>query len=388
MKPKKNNFTTINKEANKIWSSSVSALEQTTNDSINKAYSSMSSSQKEAAKVQRDAAARLFEDQESALKNIKKGGIRNPSLSELGNNIIWGIYNAKALVDNSKTREEKNNAGNAVYSLERSLEELYSIIEIGKDTDAIFMNEYFGLEGSKNPGQAGGMALVGRDTLEWCKTMSIRGGLAGDDAKETYYVGEDGDIRLKYTGKILNGKTVDKPALVWLNYDPGIVLDLKGENIKMLQTPSSLDVNGEPVSIIDNSLQYNDAYLMLDKKYFETSADGKTQTEFIPANMAKILNDTKSRSSAKASALLAEYDQANRVWRNNFGMPEDLNFSVAPNGNNIDKNQQIEFQKLMFESLKPLIPTVAVGLTTEVIKEEEVKPEIVEEEALTADQFN
>ena len=388
MEPKKNNFTTINKEANKIWSSSVSALEQTTNDSINKAYSSMSSSQKEAAKVQRDAAARLFEDQESALKNIKKGGIRNPSLSELGNNIIWGIYNAKALVDNSKTREEKNNAGNAVYSLERSLEELYSIIEIGKDTDAIFMNEYFGLEGSKNPGQAGGMALVGRDTLEWCKTMSIRGGLAGDDAKETYYVGEDGDIRLKYTGKILNGKTVDKPALVWLNYDPGIVLDLKGENIKMLQTPSSLDVNGEPVSIIDNSLQYNDAYLMLDKKYFETSADGKTQTEFIPANMAKILNDTKSRSSAKASALLAEYDQANRVWRNNFGMPEDLNFSVAPNGNNIDKNQQIEFQKLMFESLKPLIPTVAVGLTTEVIKEEEVKPEIVEEVELTADQFN
>ena len=387
MEPKKNNFTTINKEANKIWSSSVSALEQTTNDSINKAYSSMSSSQKEAAKVQRDAAARLFEDQESALKNIKKGGIRNPSLSELGNNIIWGIYNAKALVDNSKTREEKNNAGNAVYSLERSLEELYSIIEIGKDTDAIFMNEYFGLEGSKNPGQAGGMALVGRDTLEWCKTMSIRGGLAGDDAKETYYVGEDGDIRLKYTGKILNGKTVDKPALVWLNYDPGIVLDLKGENIKMLQTPSSLDVNGEPVSIIDNSLQYNDAYLMLDKKYFETSADGKTQTEFIPANMAKILNDTKSRSSAKASALLAEYDQANRVWRNNFGMPEDLNFSVAPNGNNIDKNQQIEFQKLMFESLKPLIPTVAVGLTTEVIKEE-VKPEIVEEVELTADQFN
>tara|TARA_B110000285_G_C15047795_1_gene575292 strand:+ start:229 stop:1395 length:1167 start_codon:yes stop_codon:yes gene_type:complete len=388
MEPKKNNFTTINKEANKIWSSSVSALEQTTNDSINKAYSSMSSSQKEAAKVQRDVAARLFEDQESALKNIKKGGIRNPSLSELGNNIIWGIYNAKALVDNSKTREEKNNAGNAVYSLERSLEELYSIIEIGKDTDAVFMNEYFGLEGSKNPGQAGGMALVGRDTLEWCKTMSIRGGLAGDDAKETYYVGEDGDIRLKYTGKILNGKIVDKPALVWLNYDPGIVLDLKGENIKMLQKPSSLDINGEPVSIIDNSLQYNDAYLMLDKKYFETSADGKTQTEFIPANMAKILNDTKSRSSAKASALLAEYDQANRVWRNNFGMPEDLNFSVAPNGNNIDKNQQIEFQKLMFESLKPLLPTVAVGLTTEVIKEEEVKPEMVEKEALTADQFN
>jgi hypothetical protein len=63
-------------------------------------------------------------------------------------------------------------------------------------------------------------------------------------------------------------------------------------------------------------------------------------------------------------------------------------FSVAPNGNNVDKNQQIEFQKLMFESLKPLLPTVAVGATTEVVKE--VKPEATEvvEEELTVDQFN
>jgi hypothetical protein len=103
--------------------------------------------------------------------------------------------------------------------------------------------------------------------------------------------------------------------------------------------------------------------------------------------MAKILNDTKSRSSAKASALLADYNEANRVWRNNFGMPEDLKFSVAPNGNNVDKDQQVEFQKLMFSSLKPLLPTVAVGVTTEVVKEE-VQPEMVEEEVLTADQFN
>ena len=68
-------------------------------------------------------------------------------------------------------------------------------------------------------------------------------------------------------------------------------------------------------------------------------------------------------------------------------MPEDLIFSVAPNGNNVDKNQQIEFQKLMFGSLKPLLPTVAVGATTEVVKEE-VQPEMVEEVELTADQFN
>jgi len=68
-------------------------------------------------------------------------------------------------------------------------------------------------------------------------------------------------------------------------------------------------------------------------------------------------------------------------------MPEDLKFSVAPNGNNVDKDQQVEFQKLMFSSLKPLLPTVAVGVTTEVVKEE-VQPEMVEEEVLTADQFN
>jgi hypothetical protein len=62
-------------------------------------------------------------------------------------------------------------------------------------------------------------------------------------------------------------------------------------------------------------------------------------------------------------------------------------FSVAPNGNNVDKNQQIEFQKLMFESLKPLLPTVAVGATTEVVQEQP-KPEVIEEVEITADQFN
>ena len=387
MEPKKNNFTTINNEANKIWNNSVSALEQTTSDSISKAYKSMSSSQKEAANVQKDTAFKFFNDTEAALKNIKKGGIKNPSLGQLGNSLIWGIYYAEAKLENAKSKKEANEANNAIHTLNKSLEELYAVIELGKDTDSMFMVEYFGLEDTKNPGQPGGMALVGRDTLEWCKTMVIRSGLAGDNAKEEYYVGNDGDIRLRYTGEILDGRSVDHPAIQWLSYDPGVILDLKGENIKMLQEPSSMDQNGEPVSILDKSMQYNDAYLLLDKKYMEISKDGKTQTEFIPANMSKILNDTKSRSSAKATALLAKYDEANRAWRNNFGMPEDLIFSVAPNGNNVDKNQQIEFQKLMFGSLKPLLPTVAVGATTEVVKEE-VQPEMVEEVELTADQFN
>ena len=56
MEPKKNDFTIINNEANKIWNNSVSALEQTTSDSISKAYKSMSSSQKSSA-VKRKRAA-------------------------------------------------------------------------------------------------------------------------------------------------------------------------------------------------------------------------------------------------------------------------------------------------------------------------------------------
>jgi hypothetical protein len=89
-----NNFARINKEANKIWQNALSGLEKSTSESISKAYASMSPSQKEAARVQRNVAARLFNDQESALNNIKKGGIKNPSLAELGNNLIWGIYHA------------------------------------------------------------------------------------------------------------------------------------------------------------------------------------------------------------------------------------------------------------------------------------------------------
>ena len=387
MEAKQNTFTSVNKEANKIWTSAIGDLGLDTVESINKNKASMSASQKEAATVQRNISAKLFDNQEEALNNIKKGGIRNPSLAKLGNDLIWGIYYSDAAVAQAKTRQERNEASVALSKLNKSLQELYKIIEIGKDTDAIFMQEYFGLEGSKNPGQPGGMALVGRDTPLWCKTMAIRSGLAGNSASEEYIVGDNSEIRLRYTGSILNGEVVDKPALTWLAYDPGVVLDLKGENIKMLQAPSTLNVDGEQVGIIDNSLQYNDAYLLLDQKYMEVSKDGKTQTEFIPANMAKIVYDTKARSAARANALLNDYQEANRVWRNNFNMEEDLKFAVAANGKNVDAGQQAEFQELMFGSLKPLLPTVAVGATTEVVKEE-VQPEMVEEVELTADQFN
>ena len=387
MEAKQNTFTSVNKEANKIWTSAIGDLGLDTVESINKNKASMSASQKEAATVQRNISAKLFDNQEEALNNIKKGGIRNPSLAKLGNDLIWGIYYSDAAVAQAKTRQERNEASVALSKLNKSLQELYKIIEIGKDTDAIFMQEYFGLEGSKNPGQPGGMALVGRDTPLWCKTMAIRSGLAGNSASEEYIVGDNSEIRLRYTGSILNGEVVDKPALTWLAYDPGVVLDLKDENIKMLQAPSALNAEGEQVGIIDNSLQYNDAYLLLDQKYMEVSKDGKTQTEFIPANMAKIVYDTKARSAARANALLNDYQEANRVWRNNFNMEEDLKFAVAANGKNVDAGQQAEFQELMFGSLKPLLPTVAVGATTEVVKEE-VQPEMVEEVELTADQFN
>jgi len=387
MEAKQSNFTSVSKEANELWTSAIDNLGVDTAESIRKNKASMSASQEEAATTQRDVAARLFDDQEEALKNIKKGGINNPSLSKLGNDLIWGIYHADTAVAQAGTREERNDAGVALSSLNKSLTELYQIIEIGKDTDAMFMVEYFGLEDAKNPGQAEGMALVGRDTPVWCKTMAIRNGLAGDDAAEEYYIGDDGEIRLKYVGSLLDGMTVDKPALTWLAYDPGVILNLKAENIKMLQTPSSLDIDGKQVSIIDKSLQYNDAYLLLDKKYLEVSKDGKMQTEFIPANMAKIINDTKAKSTARANSLLNNYEDANRTWRNNFNKEEDLKFGVAANGKNIDADQQAEFQELMFSSLKPLLPTVAVGQTTEVVKEE-VQPEMVEEEVLTADQFN
>ena len=388
MKAKQTTFTSINKEANSIWASAINNLGTDTTKAIKQESASMSVSQKEAATVQRNVSARLFDNQEEALKNIKKGGIRNPSLSKLGNDLIWGIYYADVAITQAKTKEERNEANVAISKLNKSLAELYQIIETGKETDDMFMKEYFGLEGSNNPGQPGGMALVGRDTPLWCKTMAIRNGLAGNDANEEYFVGDDAEIRLKYTGAILDGEVVDKPALTWLDYDPGLILDLRGENIKMLQAPSSLDVNGEQVSIIDNSLQYNDAYLMLDQKYMELSKDGKTQTEFIPANMAKIINDTKTRSEARADALLDDYQEANRVWRNNFNKEEDIKFEVAPNGKNVSAGQQAEFQELMFSSLKPLLPTVAVGATTEVVQEQPKQEEVVEEVELTADQFN
>ena len=161
MAKKQNTFTSVNKEANKIWSTATENLAVDTAKSISKQMSSMSASQKEAATTQRNIAARLFDNQEEALKNIKKGGIRNPSLAKLGNDLIWGIYHADAAAAQAKTRKERNDADVALSSLNKSLQELYNIIEIGKDTDAVFMQEYFGLEGAKSPGQPGGMAGLG-----------------------------------------------------------------------------------------------------------------------------------------------------------------------------------------------------------------------------------
>ena len=141
MEAKQNTFTSVNKEANKIWAVAVDNLGLDTVKSINKNKASMSASQKEAATTQRDVAAKLFDDQEQALKNMKKGGINNPSLAKLGNDLIWGIYHADAAMTNAKTKKESNDASVASSSLNKSLQELYQIIEIGKDTDSMFMNE-------------------------------------------------------------------------------------------------------------------------------------------------------------------------------------------------------------------------------------------------------
>ena len=103
MAKKQNTFTSVNKEANKIWNTATENLAVDTAKSISKQMSSMSASQKEAATTQRNIAARFFDNQEEALKNIKKGGIRNPSLAKLGNDLIWGIYHADAAMTNAKT---------------------------------------------------------------------------------------------------------------------------------------------------------------------------------------------------------------------------------------------------------------------------------------------
>jgi hypothetical protein len=381
------NFTIINKEANKFWEKSILELGNNKSKEIKTEEKSMSLSQKEAAEVQKNAAIKLFNEEEIAVKNMKKGGIRNPSLMNLGNDIIWRIYKANGSIANAKSREDKQKANDLLTQLNDILEELYEVIEIGKDTDDTFGQEYFGLGKNRPAGQVEGMALVGGDTPVWSKTMTIRMGLAGDNAYEEYYIGDYNEIRLRYNGGALNGETIDKPALQWLAYDPGIVLDIKSQNIKMLQAPSTLDENGEQASILDESLQYNDPYLLLDKAYMEISDDGTKQTEFFPANMPKIISDTKARSIAKTNSILDVYEEANIVWRNNFNQEKDLEYSVAPNGMNVSEEQQVQFQELMFESLKELLPTVAMGATTEVIKEE-VQPEMVEEEVLTADQFN
>jgi len=375
---KDKNFQSVSKEANQIWNDATYGLVEETSASIRQAKANMSASQTEAAEVQKFVSARYFKDQDAAAEGIKRGGIRNPSLSTLGNDIIWGIYHSTAAVENATDKKVRQEEGERVSMLEKNLNELYSIIEIGKESDPMFMGEYFGLQENNLPGQVGGMALVGGDTQTWCKTMVIRNGLDVESAKEEYYIGDKGTIRLRYSGGVLDNEIIDKPAVQWLSYDPGIIRDIPAENLKLLQTPLTLDEKGEPASILDESSQYNPVFLLRDDSFMQISDDGKTQTEFIPANIQKVLSSIKPQLEARSSAIMKDYTLANIVWRNNFNKEEDIKFTVAPNGNNIDAEQQAEFQKLMFESIKPMLPVVAMGETTEVVKEE-VQPEMVEE---------
>ena len=386
---KDKNFELISKEVNKIWNDAAYGLVEETSASIKQAKANMSASQTEAAEVQKFVSARYFKDQDAAAEGIKRGGIRNPSLSTLGNDIIWGIYHSTAAVENATDKKVRQEEGERVSMLEKNLNELYSIIEIGKESDPMFMGEYFGLQENNLPGQVGGMALVGGDTQTWCKTMVIRNGLDVKSAKEEYYIGDQGTIRLRYSGGVLDNEIIDKPAAQWLSYDPGIIKDITAENLELLQMAIALDEEGQPTSILDKSSQYNPSFLLKKDSFMQVSDDGKTQTEFIPANMQKILATIKPRLTARSSSIMKDYTLANIVWRNNFNKEEDIKFTVAPNGNNIDAEQQAEFQKLMFESIKPMLPVVAMGETTEVVKEE-IQPEVTEvvEEELTVDQFN
>ena len=70
MEAKQNTFTSVNKEANSIWANATKNLGDDTTKAIKLEGTSMSASQKEAATVQRNVSARLFDNQEEALKHI------------------------------------------------------------------------------------------------------------------------------------------------------------------------------------------------------------------------------------------------------------------------------------------------------------------------------
>ena len=83
-----NNFTAINKQVEQIWNDAAYGVVEETSKRISKAEASMSESQKKAAQVQRDVSSRFFQDTEAAFEGIQKGGLKNPSLSELGLSLI------------------------------------------------------------------------------------------------------------------------------------------------------------------------------------------------------------------------------------------------------------------------------------------------------------
>jgi len=299
--------------------------------------------------------SQLNQNTEKAYTVASKAGNINPSFENLVNHTMdeASRYGLKA------TRAASPTEG-SIYLTEqqkyqRTLNVLKELAVIGKKTNTDYLQDYWvGTEDGNNPmgfsnvGQQGGMSAAGEHTALWDKTMQIRNGLV--QGKEEFFTDDSGEVFVTYSGGLLK-EPVTKPALMWLQYDPGTIFKLDNHLSKKLDDGGYLNEKGT----------WDKKFLDYSKSKVEINEEGTMETTYVPYNQREIGASLGKMFKTMATSALQDYKMANNIWRNifqpKFGaqypeMSRDLKIGNTIPGSPIDQKDQDLFVRAYMEYAK------------------------------------
>jgi len=348
--------------ANKINTQAINTWDQLINENISGLHKIARDIEKnrdaESKQFTEDRAwvmEQMLNNSQKAYETASKAGKINPSFEEL----VTDSMNQSTRFGLKAVRAADPREG-AVYATQqqqyqRTVNVLKQIAAIGKQTNIDYLEDYWvGTDDGKNPmgfsnvGQQGGMSTAGEDTALWDKTMQIRNGLV--KGEEKFFADENGEVWVTYSGGFLK-EPVTKPALMWLQYDPGTIFKLDDHLKKKLDEGGYLNKEGT----------WDKKFLDYSKSVVSPNEEGTMEVTYVPYNQRQIGASLSKMFKTMATSALQDYKMANNIWRNIFqpkfgdkypSMARDLKIGNTIPGSPIDQKDQDLFVRAYMEYAK------------------------------------
>jgi hypothetical protein len=348
--------------ANKINTQAINTWDQLINENISGLHKIARDIEKnrdaESKQFTEDRAwvmEQMLNNSQKAYETASKAGKINPSFEEL----VTDSMNQSTRFGLKAVRAADPKEG-AVYATQqqqyqKTVNVLKQIAAIGKQTNTDYLEDYWvGTDDGKNPmgfsnvGQQGGMSTAGEDTALWDKTMQIRNGLV--KGEEKFFADENGEVWVTYSGGFLK-EPVTKPALMWLQYDPGTIFKLDDHLKKKLDEGGYLNKEGT----------WDKKFLDYSKSVVSPNEEGTMEVTYVPYNQRQIGASLSKMFKTMATSALQDYKMANNIWRNIFqpkfgdkypSMARDLKIGNTIPGSPIDQKDQDLFVRAYMEYAK------------------------------------